>query len=110
MVVYGEFGDMAVFYLKELAKREGKTPMLFCKVLEPVYGVCTYAEFAEIVKLSGQGMYRPICCASPDEFIGLLFARYGDFIQEEGEDAATESVQTGEQPSDKLPGVDAGSD
>jgi len=81
-VAWGEFEDMAIHYLRELAKRGEETPMLFCKTIEPVYGVCTYKEFAEMQLLSGTGMYRPVSAATPDEFMGLLFARFADYIEE----------------------------
>jgi len=107
---WGDFASMAVHYLRELAKRGEQRPMLICKELEPVYCVCTYAEYAEMITLSGRGMYRPVSAASPDEFMGILFARFGDFIEEEEEDATEESVQTGQQPGDKHSTMATGGD
>lgn len=82
-IAWGEFEDMAIHYLRELAKRGDETPMLISKVGATVYGVCTYAEFAVMISGLGRGMYRPICSALPDEFMGLMLARFHDFTTEE---------------------------
>lgn len=81
-IVYGTFEDMAIFYLKELAKWGEETPVLFCKMTELTYGVCTGKDFADMIVESGYGVYRPVSAASPDEFMGLLIARYRDFFGE----------------------------
>jgi len=107
---WGEFEDMAIYYLRELAKRGEETPMLFCKELEPVYGVCTYAEYARMVALSGQGMYKPVSAASADEFMGLVFARFSDFAKEDESADSTEDLSTGQQPGNQHTNVDAGND
>lgn len=95
---WGEFDDMAVHYLRELAKRGPETPMLFSKEIEQVWGVCTYREFAEMQTLSGQGMYRPVCAASADEFMGLLLARFMDFTEVEKDADEKKDLSAGQQP------------
>lgn len=110
MTVWGKFEDMALCYLKELAKKSDESHMMFCRTLEPVYGVCTYKEFADMVALSGQGMYRPVITMDRDEFVCMLTIRYADLFMEEKDDVKKENIQTGEQPGDKHPVVDAGSD
>lgn len=110
MVVWGDFESMSVHYLKELAKRGPETPMLFSKELEKVWGVCTYSEFAQMQKLSGIGMYRPVCAASPDELMGLLLARFMDFNVEESDGDDKKDLSAGEQSGGRHPVVDAGGD
>lgn len=107
-IAWGEFEDMSIHYLRELAKRGTETPMLFSKELEQVWGVCTYAEFAEMQKLSGVGMYRPVCAASADEWMGLMFARFIDFMEVSTNADEEKNIQAGEQPSPEHTNVDAG--
>ncbi|MBA7680029.1 hypothetical protein ES703_88336 [subsurface metagenome] len=106
-VAWGNFEDMAVYYLRELAKRGEETPMMICKTLEPVYGVCSYVEYAGLIEMSGPGMLRPVSAASPDEFMGLLFARYLDFAKEDENADDKEDLPTGQQSGDKHTDVDA---
>lgn len=109
-VVWGNFHDMAVHYLRELAKGGSETPMLFSKELEQTWGVCTYREFAEMQTLSGVGMYRPVCAASPSEFMMLLLSRFSDFYEEESDADEKEDLSTGEQSGRQSAPVDAGGD
>lgn len=95
-VVWGIFEDMSVFYLKELAKREQQVPLLIKKTTSLAYGVCTSREYAELVTKEGMAIYRPVCAASPDEFIGLIMARYDDFLPEEVNGTKKTDLSAGE--------------
>lgn len=109
-LVWGEFQDMAIFYLKELAKRGSETPMLFSATEELVYGVCTLEDFGKLVGSKGLGMYRPVCAASSDEFMALLLARFMDFSEEESDDNEKKDISAGEQSSRQPTSVDARGD
>lgn len=79
-VVYGDFESMALHYLKELAKNREKATVLFMNVKEGTYGVGTLEEFLESKDKMAPSPYRVVCMTTAEEFIGLLFARYSDFL------------------------------
>lgn len=109
-VAWGNFDDMALYYLKCIGYKSLDGVIMFCKTLEPVYAVGTYAEYKECVELSGQGMYRPVIAMSADEFIGILLARFPDIVEVATDAVEEENIQTGKQPGAEHTDLDARGD
>lgn len=109
-VVWGDFESMAVFYLKELAKRGEDTPLMLCKLTEPVYGVCSCIEYAKMIRKMGHGLYRIVSAASADEFMGLVMARFMDFMEDEADGSEKKDIPAGQQPGSERAALDAGGD
>ena len=80
-IVWGNFESMALHFLRELSNPETPPPVLFSKTKEAAYGVATYAEFADMLELSGVGMYRPVAAMDAEEFLGLFLARFHDILE-----------------------------
>jgi hypothetical protein len=93
---WGTFEDMALYYLKELAKRGEITPVLARKCLEPVYTVCTLDTFNQMCDLYGQDRFCLVFACTPVEFILLFLARHVDFFPGEEDAVPEKNLQTGE--------------
>lgn len=109
-IAWGDFEDMAVHYLRELAKREDETPLLFRKTTGSVYGVCKAVEYKGLCEVDSPLAYRLVCMTIPDEFMGLLLARFLDFTTEEENDVKKKDISTGELFGGESAAVDAGGD
>lgn len=109
-IAWGTFEDIAVHYLRELAKRSEQPTVFFCKIDEPVYGVGYLWEFASMVEMRENGKYRLISATTADEFMGLLFARFLDFCKEEEDGTKKKDISTGELFGSESAAVDAGGD
>jgi len=109
-IAWGDFDSMALHYIKLLASTIHKDPIWIEEGDGGPYGVCSYQEYADLVKLNGQGRYRPVSTMTRVEFMGLLLVRYSDFFPEDEDATKEKDISTGELFGSEHPAVDAGGD
>lgn len=109
-VAWGNFEDMARWYLRCVGGLEDRGVVLFERPETGAYGVCTGPEYAQLLGTERQGMFRLVMSMTAEEFIGLMLVRVLDIVEVATSGDDEESVQAGDKSRDLLAPVDAGTD